>query len=90
MSEPHDEPPAAAKGPPTAATSVADAGEEAGAGRRSRLERLGLALVALAMAVIFGLLAVAAWVGGEVFLAVMAGSGALMTVWAAGSNLRRG
>jgi len=59
-------------------------------GVRTPLERLGLALVALVMAVIFGLLAAAAWVGGEAFLSVMAGIGAVMTLWAAGSNLRRG
>jgi hypothetical protein len=58
--------------------------------RRSLLERLGLAGVAVVMAVVFGGLALAAWIGGEVFLAVMAGIGALMTVWAAVANLRRG
>lgn len=58
--------------------------------RRSILERLGLALIAVALAVIFGGLAVAAWIGGELFLAVMAAIGAVMTIWAAGSNLRHG
>jgi hypothetical protein len=57
---------------------------------RSLIERLGLAFVAAVMAIVFGTLAVAAWVGGELFLAVMAGIGALMTIWAAGANLRRG
>ena len=57
---------------------------------RSIIERVGLALVALVMAVIFGGLAAAAWIGGEVFLAAMAAAGALMTVWAAVANLRRG
>lgn len=57
---------------------------------RSLIERLGLAFVAAVMAIVFGGLAVAAWVGGELFLAVMAGIGALMTIWAAGANLRRG
>jgi hypothetical protein len=60
------------------------------AGPRSRLERLGLALIAAVMASFFGGLAFAAWIGGEVFLAAMAASGALMTFWAAASNLRRG
>jgi hypothetical protein len=59
-------------------------------GPRSWLERLGLALVALALAIVFGGLAAAAWIGGEVFLAAMAGAGALMTLWAAFANLRRG
>ena len=60
------------------------------AGPRPWLERIGLALVAVVMAVVFGGLAVAAWIGGEVFLAAMAGLGAGMTVWAAVANLRRG
>lgn len=60
------------------------------AGPRPWLERVGLALVAVAMAVVFGGMAAAAWIGGEVFLAAMAGIGALMTVWAAVANLRRG
>ncbi|MFL5646210.1 MAG: hypothetical protein ACJ78L_12730, partial [Chloroflexota bacterium] len=58
--------------------------------RRSWLERIGLALIAMVMAIVFGGLALAAWIGGEVFLAAMAGIGALMTIWAAFSNLRRG
>lgn len=57
---------------------------------RPLIERLGLAAVAAVMAVVFGGLALAASIGGEVFLAVMAGIGALMTVWAALANLRRG
>lgn len=59
-------------------------------GPRPLLERVGLALVAVVMAVVFGGMALAAWIGGEVFLAAMAGIGALMTVWAAVANLRRG
>jgi hypothetical protein len=58
--------------------------------RRSWLERIGLALIAVVVAIVFGGLALAAWIGGEVFLAAMAGIGALMTLWAAASNLRRG
>lgn len=57
---------------------------------RPWLERVGLGLIAVAMAVVFGGLAVAAWIGGEVFLAAMAAIGGLMTVWAAVANLRRG
>ena len=60
------------------------------AGPRSWLERAGLALVAVVVAVVFGGMAVASWIGGEVFLAAMAGIGALMTIWAAVANLRRG
>ena len=57
---------------------------------RPWLERIGLALVAIVMAVVFGGLATAAWIGGEVFLAAMAAIGGVMTVWAAVANLRRG
>ena len=57
---------------------------------RTVLERLALAAIALVLAVVFGGLGVAALAGGEVFLGVMGGIGALMTVWAAASNLRRG
>ncbi|HEY2887577.1 MAG TPA: hypothetical protein VGJ17_03110 [Candidatus Limnocylindrales bacterium] len=59
-------------------------------GPRPSLERVGLAVVAVAMAGVFGGLSIAAWIGGEVFLAAMAAIGGLMTVWAAVSNLRRG
>jgi hypothetical protein len=57
---------------------------------RPLVERLGLAVIALVLAAVFSFVAVAAWTSGEVFLAVMAGIGALMTVWAAASTLRRG
>jgi hypothetical protein len=57
---------------------------------RTLLERLALAGIALVVAAVFGGLGVAALAGGEVFLGVMGGVGALMTVWAAASNLRRG
>jgi len=73
--------------PPASATAV----EPGARGEpRSSLERIGLAVVALVMAIVFGGLSLAAWIGGEVFLAAMAGIGALMTVWAAVANLRRG
>lgn len=58
--------------------------------RRPLVERLGIAIVALAMAAMFVLLAVAAWAGGEGFLAIMAGLGALMTGWAGIGGARRG
>lgn len=57
---------------------------------RPLVERLGLAVIALVLAAVFSFVGVAAWTSGEVFLAVMAGIGALMTVWAAASTLRRG
>lgn len=58
--------------------------------RRPIVERLGILLVAIAMAGMFALLAVAAWAGGEGFLAIMAGLGALMTGWAGIGSARRG
>ncbi len=57
---------------------------------RRRIERLGLAAVGLAMAVLFGAVAVAAWAGGEVFLAAMGGIGCLMTLWVGLLTVARG
>ena len=68
---------------------TADETDEADLGPRPLIERLGLGLIALVIAVVFGGLAVAAFASGEVFLGVMAGIGALMTVWAAASTVRR-
>jgi len=62
----------------------------AGPPPRTLLERLALAGVALVVATLFGGIGVAALAGGEIFLGVMGGIGALMTLWAAASNLRRG
>jgi hypothetical protein len=58
--------------------------------RRPLIERIGLGLIALVMAAAFGGVAVAAWVGGEGFLAVMGALGCLMTVWVGGSTVLRG
>jgi hypothetical protein len=58
--------------------------------RRPILERLGLAAVALILALLFGGVGVAAWAGGEPFLALMGGVGCLMTVWAGAITLVRG
>ena len=57
---------------------------------RPMIERIGLALIALVMAAAFGGVAVAAWVGGEVFLAAMGAIGCLMTVWVGGMTVLRG
>jgi hypothetical protein len=54
------------------------------------IERIGLALIAIVMAAAFGGVAVAAWVGGEVFLAVMGAVGCLMTAWVGGMTVLRG
>lgn len=58
--------------------------------RRPVIERLGLAAIALVLATLFGFVAVAAWVGGEGFLAVMGAMGCLMTVWVGLITLLRG
>jgi hypothetical protein len=57
---------------------------------RPLIERIALAGIAILVACLFGGIGVAALAGGEIFLGVMGGIGALMTVWAAASNLRRG
>lgn len=54
------------------------------------LERIGLAAVAVVMAMLFGAVAVAAFVGGEFFLAAMGFVGAMMTLAVGGSTLFRG
>lgn len=54
------------------------------------LERLGLAAVAVVMAVLFGIVAVAAFAGGEYFLAAMGFVGCMMTLAVGGSTLLRG
>lgn len=59
-------------------------------GPRPMIERIGLGAIALVLAVAFGAIAVAALSGGELFLGVMAGIGALMTLWAAAMTLLRG
>lgn len=58
--------------------------------RRPIIERIGMAAIAAVLAALFGGVAVAAWVGGEPFLAVMGGIGCLMTVWVGGLTLFRG
>jgi hypothetical protein len=51
---------------------------------------VGLAAIATVLAVMFGVVAASAWIGGEPFLAVMGGIGCLMTVWVGGLTLFRG
>ena len=57
---------------------------------RPIIERIGLAAVALVLAVLFGGVAAASWIGGELFLAVMGGVGCLMTIWVGALTLFRG
>ena len=58
--------------------------------RRPVIERVGLAAIALILAILFGGVGVAAWVGGEPFLALMGAIGCVMTVWAGAITLIRG
>ena len=58
--------------------------------RRPLIERIVMAAIAAVLAVLFGGVAVAAWVGGEPFLAVMGGIGCLMTAWVGGLTVFRG
>lgn len=57
---------------------------------RPLLERIGLAAVALVLALLFGGVAAASWVGGELFLAAMGAIACLMTVWVGAVSLFRG
>lgn len=59
-------------------------------GRRPLIERLGLAGIAIVLAALFGGVAIAAYLGGEPFLAVMGAVGCLMTLWVGGITLLRG
>jgi hypothetical protein len=58
--------------------------------RRPILERIGMAAVAVVMALLFGAVAAAAFIGGEYFLAAMGFVGCMMTLAVGGSTLLRG
>jgi hypothetical protein len=72
------------------ATGPAEDGPAPPRERRTMIERVGLAAIALVLAALFGGVAAASWVGGELFLAVMGGVGCLMTVWVGILTLLRG
>jgi hypothetical protein len=57
---------------------------------RPMLERIGMAAIAVVIALLFGGVALAAFGGGEPFLGVMGAIGALMTLWVAAVTLLRG
>jgi hypothetical protein len=57
---------------------------------RPWLERIGLAGIAIVMAGLFGTVGVAAWYGGEGFLAAMGAIGCLMTLWVGALTVIRG
>ena len=58
--------------------------------RRPWIERIGLAGIAIVLGGLFGFMALAAWSGGEPFLAVMGGIGCLMTFWVGAITLVHG
>jgi hypothetical protein len=57
---------------------------------RPMIERIGMAGIALVLAVLFGVVALAAFAGGEPFLGVMGAIGCLMVLWVGGLTLFRG
>jgi hypothetical protein len=57
---------------------------------RPIIERIGLAAVAAILALLFGGVAAASWIGGELFLAIMGAIGCVMTLWVGGLTLVRG
>jgi len=80
-------PPASADPPPADADApVTESIREP----RPWIERIGLAGIAIVMAVLFGTVGVAAWHGGEVFLAAMGAIGCLMTLWVGALTVIRG
>jgi hypothetical protein len=58
--------------------------------RRPWIERVGLAAIAIVLGGLFLVMAVAAWSGGEVFLATMGAIGAFMTFWVGALTVVRG
>jgi hypothetical protein len=57
---------------------------------RPFIERLGMSFIALVFGALFGLIALAAFAGGEIFLGAMGAIGCLMTLWVGGLTLFRG
>ncbi len=57
---------------------------------RPLIERIGMAAIALVLAALFGGVALAAFSGGEPFLAAMGAIGCLMTLWVGALTLFRG
>ena len=78
--------------PPEPAATAPEAATTPEAAREPRpwIERIGLAFIALLLVILFGGVSAASWVGGEPFLAIMAGIGCLMTLWVGAMTLVRG
>ena len=87
---PDDETVAAPRSEPRSGSGSESGGDEAPREPRPLIERIGMAAIAAVLAALFGGVAVAAWFGGELFLAVMGAIGCLMTVWVGGLTLFRG
>ena len=66
------------------------AADAPGARPRPKVERFGMAVIALLMALMFAGVSVASFASGEAFLGVMGVIGALMVLWAGGSTVLRG
>ena len=88
MSDENGEP--MAERPPGEAPPATDAPDPGEAERRPALERMGMAAIAVVMAILFGVVGVAAFAGGEYFLAAMGFVGCMMTLVVGGSTLLRG
>jgi hypothetical protein len=56
---------------------------------RPLIERIGLAAIAVVLAALFGTVAAAAWLGGEIFLSAMGAIGCVMTLWVGALTLFR-
>ncbi len=78
---PGPQPPPAAEPPPE---------EEPARVPRPLVERVGMALIAAVLAILFAGVGAAAFASGEPFLGVMAGIGAAMTAWVGALTLIRG
>jgi hypothetical protein len=76
--------------PDPSAIAAATPGPAVQPRKRPLIERLGLAVIALVLAALFGVVAVAAFLGGEPFLGVMGAIGTLMVLWVGGLTLFRG
>jgi len=74
---------------PEPGTAEAPPAGEPGSGRPF-VERFGMAAIALLMAGLFGIVAITAFSGGELFLAAMGAVGCLVTIWVGAVTLVRG
>jgi hypothetical protein len=82
ISQPHDAPERAVELPESESAEERE--------RRPVIERLGLAGIAVVMAILFGIVAVAALAGGEYILGAMGLVGCMMTLVVGGITLLRG